>query len=194
MVDATVKTAVLLEQVLAGDEVALDRLLQRHLPLLQRWATRRLPQWARNGIDTADLVQETAVQALKHLKTFEYRGDGSLQAYLRQCFMNKLRDQLRRKAIGHHQSLPSILTTDAASPYDALLASRLVASYERALDQMSREDRELIVARMELELSYAEIAERTHKPSHDAARMAVSRAVLRLAELMKTFGYPATDV
>ena len=36
MVDATVKTAVLLEQVLAGDEVALDRLLQRHLPLLQR--------------------------------------------------------------------------------------------------------------------------------------------------------------
>ena len=42
-----------------------------------------------------------------------------------------------------------------------------------------------MIARIEMGCSYAEIAELMNKPSADAARMTVSRALLRLAEEMR---------
>jgi RNA polymerase sigma-70 factor (ECF subfamily) len=46
------------------------------------------------------------------------------------------------------------------------------------------EDRDAIVLRVELGLSHAEIAEAMGKPSVAAAHMAVSRALVRLAQQM----------
>ncbi|PYQ57371.1 MAG: hypothetical protein DMF53_22880 [Acidobacteria bacterium] len=46
------------------------------------------------------------------------------------------------------------------------------------------EDREVILARLELGLSYQQIAQSLGRPSADAARVAVSRALLRLAREM----------
>ena len=49
------------------------------------------------------------------------------------------------------------------------------------------EDRELVVARIELGYTYKEMAELLHKPTANAARMAAERAIIRLAtELGKT--------
>ena len=42
-----------------------------------------------------------------------------------------------------------------------------------------------MIARIELGCSYAEVAELMDKPSADAARMTVSRALVRLAEEMR---------
>ena len=44
--------------------------------------------------------------------------------------------------------------------------------------------REAVIARVEMGLGYAEIARHLDKPSADAARMAVSRALVRLAREM----------
>ena len=46
------------------------------------------------------------------------------------------------------------------------------------------EEREVIIARVELQQSYAQIAAAHGKASADAARMAVTRALVRLAEEM----------
>ena len=46
------------------------------------------------------------------------------------------------------------------------------------------EEREAIIARIELGLSHAEVAEALGKPSAAAAHMAVSRALIRLAREM----------
>ena len=40
-------TADLLARAQAGDEEALNLLFERHIPLLKRWASGRLPRWAR---------------------------------------------------------------------------------------------------------------------------------------------------
>lgn len=56
--------------------------------------------------------------------------------------------------------------------------------YEAALARLEPEEREAIVGRIELGCPYAELAEALGKPSADAARMTVSRALLRLAEEM----------
>jgi len=60
-----------------------------------------------------------------------------------------------------------------------------VESYERALATLSAADQEAIVLRVELGLDFEEIASQLGKPSTDAARMAVSRAIARLANEMR---------
>ena len=53
-----------------------------------------------------------------------------------------------------------------------------------ALERLRPEEREAVIARVELGLSHAEVAEALGKPSAAAAHMAVSRALVRLAEEM----------
>ena len=65
-------------------------------PPLRRWASGRLPRWARDLSDTPDLVQETLFQTFRKINGFEHRGEGALQAYLRQAVMNRIRDEIRR--------------------------------------------------------------------------------------------------
>src|SRR5476649_1697431 len=50
-----------------GDQEALSRLLERYLPRITRWASGRLPRWARDMADTDDLVQETLVKTVRGL-------------------------------------------------------------------------------------------------------------------------------
>ena len=58
----------LLRRARAGDNSALDRLFQRYLPSLHRWAHGRIPRWARNSVDTADVVQETMAGGYTELR------------------------------------------------------------------------------------------------------------------------------
>ena len=88
---------VLLERVRAGDTAALNRLMDRYLPRLSRWASGRLPRWARGMIDTPDVVQETLFQTFRKIETFRPERVGALQAYLRQAVLNAIREELRRK-------------------------------------------------------------------------------------------------
>jgi RNA polymerase sigma-70 factor (ECF subfamily) len=178
-------TTDLLERARAGDAAALDQLFERHLPLLRRWAHGRLPRWARDIADTTDLVQETFLETLKRLERFEPRGDGALQAYLRQAVMNRIRNELRKRAVrGVTSSLDSRLPDDGTSPHELAVAQEMLDQYDAALERLRPEDREAIVSRVELDLSYAELAEVLGKPSPDAARMTVVRALVRLAEEM----------
>src|SRR5262249_48031940 len=84
----------LLRRVRLGDVDALDRLLHRYLPPLEKWARGRLPRWARDLSDTQDLVQDTVLKTLRNLSAFEHRREGALQAYLRQAVMNRIQDDL----------------------------------------------------------------------------------------------------
>ena len=189
--DSSDLTADLLDRARAGDQDALNKLFERHLPMLRRWTHGRLPRWARDVADTTDLVQETMLETLKRLDRFQHRGDGALQAYLRQAVMNRIRNELRKRAIrGAPQSLDSRHLDDGTSPIEAAIGQELLDQYDAALEQLNPEEREAIVSRVEFDLSYAELAEVLGKPSTDAARMTVVRALVRLAEEMNRQGSP----
>src|SRR5258708_9836409 len=93
---AVATTADLLQRARIGDAEALNELFGRYLPSLRRWARGRLPRWTRDLRDTEDVVQETLLQTLKHMDTFQPRHEGALQAYLRQALVNRVRDEVRR--------------------------------------------------------------------------------------------------
>lgn len=179
------KTADLIERAKDGDREAVDILFARHLPLLRRWATGRLPHWARDLTDTGDLVQATALDAFRGLQKFEVRGDGALQAYLRQALMNRLRNELRRLS---RKPAPAVLDSgvvdDNQSPLEAAINREQLDKYSAALEELPSEDREAIIGRLEFGLSYAELAELLNKPTPDAARKTVTRALVKLAGQM----------
>ena len=63
--------------------------------------------------------------------------------------------------------------------------SALFAGSDRARHS-KREDREAIIGRVEMGYSYEELAEALGKPTADSARKAARRALVRLAEEMKS--------
>jgi RNA polymerase sigma-70 factor (ECF subfamily) len=168
-----------------GDRDAIERLFARHLKPLQRWASGRLPRWARDLADTDDLVQETLLQTFKRIGEFEPRRVGALQAYLRQAVLNRLRDELRRQARRPTAcGLDSVEDVAARSPLEAAIGSQAVEEYEEALGRLKPEHREAIIARVEIGYTYDELAQALGKPSAEAARKTARRALLRLAEEM----------
>src|SRR5262245_47359719 len=161
-----------------GDRQAVERLWARYLPRIRRWAHGRL-------LDTDDLAQEILLLAIQHVESFEPRHEGAFQGYLRQMLRNRIFDELR--SAGRRPAGTTIHDEHAApdpSPLELALGRETLERYEAALQQLRPQDRELVVARFELDFSVAEIAAAFGKPSVAAAQMAVGRAVLRLAEVM----------
>ena len=168
-----------------GDVRALDELCARYLPRLQRWAHGRLPAWARGALDTHDLVQDTFARAIQRIDDFEPRHEGAFQAYLRQSILNRVRDEIRhaqRKPPA--EPLASIEPASDPSPLEQAIGRETLDRYESALQRLRPEDREAIIARIEMGYTAAEVAEALGKPSPGAAQMAVSRALVRLAKEM----------
>lgn len=191
MVDSTL---TLLARAQAGDAGALNALIARFLPRLQRWATGRLPGWARDLADTHDLVQETVVQAFKKIEKFEVRGEGALQAYLRQVLLNRIRQEIRRAGRRPETgSLDSQMGDAGPSPLEAAVGGEALERYEAALARLRPQDREAIVGHVELGLTNEELADALGKPSANAARMAVERALYRLAKEMNSPSQPVPE-
>lgn len=169
----------------SGDQRARDELLGRYLPRLRRWAAGRLPMRARSLLDTGDLVQETLLKVLQGLERIEERGPGGFQAYVRQAVLNRIRDEVRwADRRPGPEGVPESLPDASPSPLENAIGADLLGRYERALGTMSADDRELLLLRIEMDFDYAEIATMTGRPSRDAARMGVQRALGRLAEAM----------
>ena len=178
-------TVELLARARQGDQQALARVFERAIPPLKAWASGRLPRWARGILDTDDLVQETVMRTLGRLDVFEYREDAGLTAYLRQAVMNRIKNELRR-AIRKPPAAPldSGIEDDSLSPLEALVGKKTLEMYDTALARLEPGERELVIGRVELGLSFSELAAASDRPSADAARMALGRALVKLASYL----------
>jgi RNA polymerase sigma-70 factor (ECF subfamily) len=174
----------LLIRARSGDEIALNELVSRYLPRLRKWASGRLPAASRGLLDTEDVVQETLVRAVKHLNTLEIRGDGALQAYLRQALANRFKDMYKSPQRGT-EAVPPDMPSPAPSPLEQTIGADAVRRYELALGRLKDVDREAVILRVEMGCEYDEIAMALGKQSAASARMAVSRALARLAVEMR---------
>ena len=168
-----------------GDQEACNELCARYLPRLRRWAHGRLPGWARQHLDTEDIVQDTLMQSVRHLPDFAPRHERAFYAYVSEALRNRLRDAIRRatrRPAG--QPLSPEEPAGDPSPLEQAVGVQMLGRYDTALQRLREMDRELVIARVELGLGYEEVARLLDKPSVTAARVAVSRALLRLATEM----------
>lgn len=178
-------TAVLLERMRDGDSAARERLFARVLPMLTRWAHARLPARARDLAETDDLVQVALTRALGRLDEFDARREGAFLAYLREILRNLVRDEVRRVRSRLTETIGESVEDPRPSPLEQTVHVDVLQRYERSLETLTPEAREAVLLRFEFEYSYPQIAEALGKPSPDAARMMVGRALVELARHMR---------
>lgn len=176
-------TSELLDRIRDGDPDARDLLVARYLPLLRTWAHGRLPSRARGLVETDDLVQVTLLRTLDHMHEFETRREGAFVAYLRRALMNTLRNEIRRASYRVAEPIDDNLA-DRTSLIEQMMGKEIVDAYETGLARMPETLQEAVILKLEFGYGYREIAEAIGSPSADAARMLVSRALLKLSRAM----------
>ena len=129
------------------------------------------------------------MNAIRNLSGFEPRRRQALQAYLRQAIRNRVRDEFRRSERRTWTEMDAErLAAPDDSPLEHAIHGQNLQRYRQALAQLDDEDQELIVGRVELGFSYEQIALATGRSTPDAARMAIRRALLRLAQAIEARG------
>src|SRR5262245_24884496 len=175
-------TAILIAKARAGDTPAGQRLFARLLPVLRRWARHRFPARLRDARDTEDLVQDVLLRAFRRIDSFENRGEGAFLAYLRQILLNAIKDEARRvgrapRVLPLEDDLPDV----APSVVERAIGADRLRRFEEALATLPEDQQQAVILRVEFGYSHAQVAEALGKPSMDAARVMVSRALAELA-------------
>lgn len=184
--ETLVSTTQLLDRYRAGEQAAADGLFARYMPILRRWARGRLPVGGRDLSETDDLLQMTFLRALRRLDDFESQRPGGFLAYLRTILLNLVREELRKSgrkptSISMQESLPA----DQLSVVEQSIGAERLAAYERALSQLPELKRNAVIMRVEFGMSFEEIAVELERPSANATRMMVSRALAELSALIE---------
>lgn len=179
-------TADLLTRIRAGDQRALNDLFKRILKPLQRFAHGRLPYWARDRMDTEDIVQSTIIRALDKVDEFDSRHEGAFMAYLRTGVLNRVRDEIRRyKHLPERVEWSDAFPGQGLSPLEAAIGKEAVERYDEALSKLPADPQVAVMLHLEMRYTYKEIARTMNLVSADAARMMTTRAIAKLAKLMR---------
>jgi RNA polymerase sigma-70 factor (ECF subfamily) len=128
-------------------------------------------------------VQDAFFGLLRRLPELDPIRREALEHYLRRSIQNRVRDEVRRAGqveVSEVDAAPR--PGDDTSPLSAAMAREDEERYRCGLLELDQADRELIVGRLDLGYSYDQLALATGRPSADAARVAVRRAMLKLAE------------
>jgi RNA polymerase sigma-70 factor (ECF subfamily) len=89
--------AELVAQAVAGDRLALERLLLAHATATARHIESRLPFTLRHVVSVDDILQETFLNAFRSVNRFEARAEGSFGGWLKAIADARLADVVRRK-------------------------------------------------------------------------------------------------
>ena len=181
------ETIELISQIRSGNHGASSRLAERELPPLMRFARGRLPAWARSATDTQDLIQDVFSRTLPRLATWHSEGHGALRAFLRRAVANQIVSEIRkaRRRTGSPAALDSLVDR-TPSPLARAISKQNVMQLRVALAQLSDADRTLLAARFSSDRRYADIAALLGRPNANATRVAVERAIARVARIMDT--------
>jgi RNA polymerase sigma-70 factor (ECF subfamily) len=137
-------------------------------------------------VDTDDLVQGAMTRTLARLDQIDSSLRGSLLAYLRRAVLNQIRDEIRR---ARRRPPGDVLTEDLVAadrdPLDAAISQEARERYEAALASLPADQQEAFIMRIEMACAYREIAAFIGRPSAEAARMLVRRAVASLVERLR---------
>ena len=182
---AVMSTLDLVARVRRGDQEALEAVCLRCLRGLHAFAAGRVPPRIRGMWDTQDLVAEAFEKGLARLLDLDLGRQGALMAYFRQILRNLIVDKVRAAdRAPMTATLDDRHVDDTLSPLELALDREKLERYEAALQRLKPRDAELIILRVEQQADYEEMVVFLGLPSANAARVAVRRALLRLAHEM----------
>ncbi len=178
----------LMELIGAGDDRALERLVERHQRLVIGTVGRMLGA----GSDAEDIAQQVFVRVWKNAKRYEPRA--KFTTWLLKITRNLVFNELRRRS--RHPQVPLQSESDeeerplkdehAVAPDASLLEHELQEAVDAAIARLPETQRLAVILRRYEELSYEEIAESLDQ-SVSAVKSLLFRARTELRESLKRY-------
>jgi len=195
------QTRGLLDQVGAGNRVALEQLLERYRSDLQSFVEFHLDLRMRTRVDPSDVVQEAQLEVARRMEDFLSRRPMPFNLWVRKTAYQRLLNLRRdhrgraRRSVDREQPLPlrssmllaRPLVHPGPSPSQQLEARELAERVGRAVAGLSEVDREILLMRHAEELPYEEIACLLEVEAA-AARKRYGRALIRLQKVLAEHG------
>jgi RNA polymerase sigma-70 factor, ECF subfamily len=158
-----------------GDRKALDALVERHSPRVNRLAAQLLEDLE----EARDAAQESLVKLCTRLRQF--RGDAQFATWLHRLVVNTCRDRMAWQRVRRTEPLPAddIRGADDGDLARIAVLGDLRRDVAEALSKLSQNQRIAVVLRDSFGLSYEEIARVARMPV-GTAKCYVHRARARL--------------
>jgi RNA polymerase sigma-70 factor, ECF subfamily len=144
----------------AGDRPALDVLVERHTPRVNRIAT----QVMGNVEDARDAAQESLVKLCTKLRQF--RGEAQFTTWLHRLTTNTCRDLQERTRLRLTEPLPEedAVAGEESDPATASILGDVRRDLVRGLGSLSHDQRSAVVLRDVMGLSYEDVARAASMP------------------------------
>lgn len=188
----------LIAAVRLGNEAAIDQLLGQVEPWLFVLARSRIESRFAAKFESADVVQQTLVQAARDLGDFRGASEAEFLAWIRRILAHVLAHEIRRYAgtqmrdldcevsldrdltsVSHR--LGDLLPGEGPTPSQGAIKTDRQLQLARLLARLSADDREVLVLRHVEGMAYEEIARRMNRQP-GAVRMLWVRALARLRQ------------
>jgi RNA polymerase sigma-70 factor (ECF subfamily) len=171
------ETDALLARAVQGDDLARQRLLERHRARLKRMVAVRMDRRLAPRLDPSDVVQEALADAARELPDYFTSGKMAFYPWLRQLAWERLvrlhRDHIdtRRRSVNRERAallplpdqsaidLARRLVSSGTSPSGCAIREELQERVRATLKRMAPRDSEVLVLRYLEMLTNAEIAE-----------------------------------
>src|SRR5262245_5608254 len=197
----TPETQELLEQARQGDAGAVERLLTTHREPLRRMIGLRLDPALAARVDASDIVQDVLIEAHRRLQDYLRNPGMPFHLWLRHIAKDHIIDAHRHERLAQRRSVdreqpmnamrPGESSLDWATrfldqeltPATAAMREEMERKVQRAIQELSEEDRDVILMRYVEQLPNQDVASALGL-SEAAASMRCLRAVRRLQGLL----------
>src|SRR5687768_16101451 len=204
-------TKRLLDDARTGDASAVDRLLGEFREPLRQVIHLRLDPVLGRRVDASDIVQDVLVEANQRLTEYLKKPDMPFHLWLRHLAQDRIIDTHRRHRLAQRRSvdreqpiarpawadessvsLVAQLIDTEVTPASEAIQQELQRRLNTAIDQLSDDDREIILMRHHEALSNQEVASALHL-TEAAASMRYLRALRRLRAVLVPDGQEPPD-
>jgi RNA polymerase sigma-70 factor (ECF subfamily) len=172
----------LVDKATNGDRRALDTLVERHSPRVNRLASQLMGDLE----EARDAAQESLVKVCTRLKQF--RGDAQFATWLHRLVVNTCRDRMAFQRVRRSEplELDEHAVADDVDPSTAAMLTDLRRDLADALSRLSADQRIAVVLRDSFGLSYKEISRVARMPV-GTAKCYVHRARAKLRTLLEEY-------
>jgi RNA polymerase sigma-70 factor (ECF subfamily) len=172
----------LVDKATNGDRRALDTLVERYSPRVNRLASQLMGDLE----EARDAAQESLVKVCTRLKQF--RGEAQFATWLHRLVVNTCRDRMAFQRVRRSEplELDEHAVADDADPTSAAMLADLRRDLADALSRLSADQRIAVVLRDSFGLSYKEISRVARMPV-GTAKCYVHRARARLRTLLEEY-------
>jgi RNA polymerase sigma-70 factor (ECF subfamily) len=178
------ETKSLAARARAGDQAALNALLERHLETVYRFVSVKLGA-AHPALD--DIVQETLIGASRSIRGLRGETNAQVAGWLLSIARHKVADHLRGQYSHPHDSLEGTAGSQLADPQrpvdEQVMARQRAEQLRQAMRLLTPEQEEVLVLRFVLGFGISEVADITRRPA-GAVKSMQHRALASLQQLL----------